>query len=148
MKGIDLVDTLYGAMASMPLRVLAIIFACSAGLTLPLLIQCAYLENSHGMLEGIGWAIAIFPVYIGTVAIISGWWAIVAIPLLLVLAVRSLLFLRNDLPPSELLVIATITYFCTITAASPHWVTAIVVGSLLAYLSYRWKKNDINFDPF
>jgi hypothetical protein len=90
---------------------------------------------------GIPWQMACLPIYLFGVALGSGWWTFIALPLLLVLAWRTMLYLRDESDPPELLWIYLLGYFITLRASGDRWLmaTATAVG-ISAYACWRQQR--------
>jgi len=125
---IDPLDVIANALASLPLR-LAIAWLCGiAGSFMPLFISkgfCAF--------QSLGWHWLLFPAYLLYMAVDGGWWTIVALPLLAMLAWRMIAFMRNENTGSDLVSIFTISYLIGIRAAESHLLIGILLAAYLIY---------------
>ena len=141
---IDPVEVCSNALAVTPLRLLAVWLAGAFGSFLPLLIVGGV--DSFGSL---GLQILLFPAYLFFVAFASGWWALIAVPLILVLSYKMLLFVVNDNTGSDLMVIFTMSYWIGIRVACyTHWIWGAGIGVVLLGLSVRSARLDRANNPY
>ena len=130
---IDPADVFGQALALAPVRLALAWVVAGVGGYLPRLLDVRYLgHESIGASEDLGWAVLMSPLYLFGVAAISGWWCVVALPLILVLAYRVVtLPMRDDLP-SGLMIILTLSYWVAIGSAKSIplgiWLGVVLVG--------------------
>ena len=78
-------------LASLPLRVVLVWVAVAFGAVMPV-----YLQSGFQVLAELGWLALALPFWLLTVAVGSGWCALMAILLLVLLALRMHSFLHED----------------------------------------------------
>lgn len=82
-------------------------------------------------LAGIGWVLLFFPFYLFLMALFSGCWAFVAIPLLLMWAWRALVFLREEGLIKELFWIFMLPFLIAIRASQDAWPRAALIAAIV-----------------
>ena len=84
-------------------------------------------------------AAPLFPVYVLTVALTSGWWSIVAIPLLLVVAFIIRSYLHEESCPGALQTVFVACYLISIRLGDENVLQVAAIGVLLCWLLLqRW----------
>jgi len=141
---IDPVEVCSNALTITPLRLMAVWLAGALGSFLPLLIS--------GGVDGVGALglhLPLFPVYLFVIAFASGWWALIAVPLILILSYKMLRFVVNDNAGSDLIFIFTISYWIGIRPAlHSHWIIGAVIGLVLLGFSVRMARLDRLKNPY
>lgn len=110
-------------LASTPLRIGLAWMIGTLGAYAPIIIR-------HGFetFEVIQWQFLFFPFYLFICAMMSGWWGLVAVPLLLVLAWRLLVFVRDDGSKFELLWIFLLSFLISIRTSEEAWPFAALLA--------------------
>ena len=130
---IDPTSVFIHTIASLPLRLLLAWVVGTLGAFTPLLIR-------HGV-EAFGVAhfqAIFFPFYLLVVAISSGWWSFISIPLLLVFAWHFVTFIREEGYAFNLLWIYLLPFLITIHVSSDSWQwAALLAGVCLAFTILR-----------
>jgi hypothetical protein len=140
---IDPIEVFSSALAITPLRILIAWLAGSVGAFLP-----AILGSGLDATAFLGWQIGFFPFYLLVVVLNSGWWAVVAMPMIIVLAFKMLMFLRNDNEGSDLIIIFSLSYFISIRMIDANWLYGVLVGILLVLASYLCVRRERERDPY
>jgi hypothetical protein len=122
---IDPTSVFFHSIASVPLRACLAWLVGTLGAFTPLFIQ-------HGFdaIEFIGYQFMFFPIYLFLIALFSGWWGFVALPLLLFLMWRLVEFLRNEGFAMELFWIYLLSYLIGIRASGDDWPIAAVLAGI------------------
>lgn len=123
---IDPADVFAHTVVSVPLRFCLAWTVGTLGSFMPIVI-------GHGFdaLAGIGWVLLFFPFYLFLIALFSGWWAFVAIPLLLMWAWRALVFLREEGLTRELFWIFMLPFLIAIRASQNAWPRAALIAAIV-----------------
>lgn len=124
----DPAEVFVNAIAITPIRLLVAWLAGSVGAFLP-----AVIGRGADAFEFLGWQIAFFPFYLVIMAFMSGWWGVIAVPLILVVAYKLCRFMISDNTGSELMVILTLAFLIAIRSGLDERLvmTAVVGISLL-----------------
>lgn len=134
---LDPLDIVAHTALSLPIRVLIVWVVGTLGAFCPLLFGYGF-----DAFAGLGWQMMFFPLYLFILAVASGWWAFVAVPLLLPLAWKGIRFIREDNTPHELHWIFILAYGIGIRASHERWMVAALVGVLalsLLLIAPRWQ---------
>jgi len=141
---IDPVETLLGALEFTPIKFIIVCLVCTFGAAFPILIQIMWGGPIHeNYIHLGGWMFIFFPFYISIVACVTGWWALIAAPLALILVYRIFMYLKDDVTHFELVNLFTISYYSTLIVVNPHWFTGLVVAGGLGYLCFRLAKYNV-----
>jgi hypothetical protein len=126
---IDPTDVFAHTVVSIPLRFCLAWAVGTLGSFLPIVV-------GHGFDEflAIGWVLLFFPFYLFLVAFFSGWWAFVALPLLLAWAWRVVVFLKGDGLTKELFWIFMLPYLIAIRASQDAWPWAALIAAAAIFL--------------
>jgi hypothetical protein len=139
---IDPLDVVANALASLPLR-LAMAWLCGmAGAFTPL-----FISNGFHAFQSLGWKWLLFPVYLLYIAVDSGWWTFVAIPLLGMLGWRMIAFMRNENTGTDLFAIYTISYLIGIQAADSNWPIGLILAVYCIYQMIHFDRRERREDP-
>ena len=115
---VDPVDVFGHALALAPVRLALAWGVAGVGGYLPRTVDVYRLfVQREGFPEGLGWTLLASPVYLFSVAAVSGWWSPVALPLLLGLAYQVVTLPARDDLPSGLMIILTLAYWSAIREA-------------------------------
>lgn len=125
------IEVLGNTLAITPLRFLAAWLAASVGSFAPIVV-----ERRWEAFEDIGWWILFFPFHMLVTALLSSWWALIAIPLVFLLVFKMINFLRNENSGSDLLVIFALAFFITIKRVDPAWISGAIIAVILAALGF------------
>jgi hypothetical protein len=98
-------------------------------------------------IDDFGWGLLFLPFYLLIMAITSGWWSFIAGPLLIVLAWRIILFMRNDNSGSDLVGIFTLSYLIGIRGAGSDWPIGLVFGAFFIYMTFQVDREKHLDDP-
>lgn len=110
---------------SLPLRFVLAWAVGTLGAFTPIFIR-------HGFeaVEIIQWQFLFFPLYLFFSAMMSGWWGFVAIPLLVGLCWRLLVFLRYEGSRMELLWIFILPFLIGIRTSGDAWPFAALLAAI------------------
>jgi hypothetical protein len=134
---VDPVDVFGHALALAPVRLALACVVAGVGGYLPLTVDVYRLfVGRGGFPEGLGWAVLASPVYLFLVAATSGWWSLVALPLLLGLAYQVVTLPARDDLPSGLMIILTLAYWTAIRQADDLSL-GILLGVVLIGLTHK-----------
>ncbi len=134
---IDPIEVLGSVLAITPVRLLAAWLAAGLGGFTPVVVSKGFTA-----FEDFGWWMVFFPFNLFFTALNSGWWALAAVPLILVMSFRMIRFLFNENAGSDLLVIFALGYFVAISAADPAWVKGFIVAMATAASAFLAAKLD------
>ena len=127
--------------ASVPLRMLLVWLAVTFGAVMPV-----YLQSGFQVFAELGWLALALPFWLIAVAFGSGWWALVATPLVMVLALRIHRFLREDHNLLDLGWIALLAFAITLRMSGDHWPVTLLMlcglGGLWFYLQQRVRSSN------
>ena len=141
---IDSTETLLNVLDSTVVRFIIVCLVCTFGAAFPIIIQIIHGGPIHENYIHLGsWMFIFFPFYISIVACVTGWWAMIAGPLALVLVYRIFMYLKDDVTHVELVNLFTISFYSTLIVVNPHWITGIIVAGGLGYLCFRLAKYNI-----
>ncbi|MCP5537266.1 MAG: hypothetical protein H7A51_13680 [Akkermansiaceae bacterium] len=119
-------EVFVNSIALTPVRVLAVWVAGSIGAFIPV-----FIGGGFEALELLAWQVLFFPFYLVIVAFFSGWWGLVAVPLIMVFAYKLIRFMTNDNTGSDLMVILSLSFFITIRVG---YHSSAVITSILAVI--------------
>jgi hypothetical protein len=116
--------------ASVPLRVLLGWLAGTLGAFTPVFLQAGI--EAWGIIH---WQFLFFPFYLFLIAFFSGWWGLVAVPLLIAFGWKLLSFMREDSDLLDLAWLFLLSFLITIRCSGDHWpLAAVVAAAMLVYL--------------
>jgi hypothetical protein len=128
---IDPTSVFFHTIVSLPLRLVLAWCVGTLGAFTPV-----WLRGGVDAFAIIGWQLLLFPIYLFFVAIISGWWGLAAVPLLIVLAWRLLLFVRDESDTLDLLWIYLLSMMISIRASGGALpVAVLIVAAMGIYLT-------------
>ena len=132
---VDPADVFGQALALAPVRLALAWVVAGVGGYLPRLADIFHLFIVDGGLpDGLGWTVLASPLYLFSVAAASGWWCLVALPLLLGLAYQVVTLPTRDDLPSGLMLILTLAHWIAIRQA-PDLGLGILLGFVLIGLT-------------
>ncbi len=134
---IDPTTVFFHTIASMPLRVCLAWIVGTMGAFAPVLIGEGLGLDTF---MGIGWLLLFFPFYLFLIAVFGGWWAFVALPLLIVFAWRLLLLLRDEGSAIDLYWWFMLAFLIGITASEDHWSYAALVAGVSMFFVVRYQR--------
>jgi hypothetical protein len=139
----DPVDICANAIAITPIRFLFAWLAGSMGSFLPVVFS-----DGKDAFEILAWQTFMFPFYLVVVAFMSGWWGVIAVPLILVVAYKLCRFMINDNTGSDLMVIFLLTYLIAIRGGlhSSMFLTSIC-GVVIFVATYYLVRRDRELYP-
>lgn len=130
---VDPVDVFGHGLTLAPVRLALAWVVAGVGGYLPRTVDLGYwCIVAEGSPEGLGWTLLASPFYLFSVAAVSGWWCLAALPLLLGLAYQVVTLPARDDLPSGLMVILTLAYWIAIrqTHSLPLgiWLGFVLIG--------------------
>ena len=120
-------------MVSLPARLGLAWLAASLGAVAPIVVN----DPAHA-LDYLPWQGAFMPFYLALMAAASGWWSIIAFPLLFVQAWHVIRFMCRERPLLDLLRIAVVAYPISIRGCEVIWPYGLVVAWLGCSSSSLW----------
>lgn len=139
----DPAEVFVSALSITPVRFLCAWLAGSLGMFLPLL-----LSEGRGALELLMWQILMFPFQLVIVAFMSGWWGVVAVPLILVVAYKLCRFMINDNTGSDLMVVFLMTYLIAVKQGlESSLILTLVCSVVIIAATYYLVKRDRELYP-
>ena len=139
----DPVEVFVNAIAITPIRFLFAWLAGSFGSFLP-----GVLSDGKDAFEILAWQIFLFPFYLVVVAFMSGWWGVVAVPLILVVSYKLCRFMINDNTGSDLMVIFLLTYLIAMRVGlHSSMILTSICGVVLLVATYFLVKRDRELYP-
>jgi len=137
----DKIESLISIFDHVAIKIIVVCLVCTLGVAFPILIQIIYGGPIHENYIHLGGRVFIFfPFYISIVASTTGWWALIAGPISVVLIYRIILYLRDDRTHIEILNLFTLSFYSTLIVVNPHWITGLIVAGGLGYLCCRLAK--------
>lgn len=120
---IDPSSVFLNTLASTPPRIALAWMIGTLGAFAPILIRHGF--ESYGIIQ---WQFLFLPFYLFLIAMTSGWWGFVAIPLALIFAWRLLVFVREEGSSMELLWIFVLPFLIGIRASEEAWPFAALLA--------------------
>ena len=128
---IDPTEVFTHTIASIPLRVCLAWMAGTLGAFTPI-----FIGHGFGTFGIIGWQLLFFPFYLFLVSLLSGWWAYIAFPLLIVLIWRLFVFLREE-STSELFWMFIMPFLIGIRVSGQAWPLAALLAGVAIFFFMR-----------
>lgn len=123
---IDPVDIFAHTMVSAPLRFCLAWLVGTLGSFAPV-----FLVGGMQTLQLIGWQLLFFPFYLFLVAMFSGWWSFIAVPLLVVWAWKAFAFMKDEGTTKNLLWIFILPFLISIRTNEDVWPWPALVAVIL-----------------
>ncbi len=132
---VDPTAVFFHTIASMPLRVSLDRVVGTLGAFTPIFIQ-----DGFESIEIIRWQFLFFPFYLFLIALFSGWWSFVAIPLLITFCWRVLVFMRDEGSTIELFWIFILPFLIGIRASTDAWPFAAFLAGMSIFFVIRQQR--------
>ena len=129
MKDFDLPTVWADTIRSVPRRFMTAWVLGALGTAAPAAMRDLGDVIEMGLFFALGWPLALFLFAMG-----SGWWGLIAVPLLLVLAWHMFRFVQDDSPDGDAAFkVLAIAYLAGIRASGDHWPMAVLIPALFAF---------------
>ena len=123
-------EVFINAIALTPVRLIAAWVAGSIGAFIPI-----FIGGGFEALDLLAWQLLFFPFYLAVVAFFSGWWALIAVPLIMIFSYKLFRFMTNDNTGSDLMVMLSLAFLITIrvgyhsSAVITSFLAAVILGA-------------------
>ncbi|MDB2673770.1 hypothetical protein N9Y81_02315 [Akkermansiaceae bacterium] len=138
---LDPLDVFSHTAVSMPGRFLLAWILGTLGAFIPILIGSIF-ESWFGVFGVIQWQFLLLPLYLLLIALVSGWWSFVAVPLLLVFAWKFIVFLRGDGDSVALGWIFLLPCLIGFRTSGDGWPLVAILSGALAVRLWRCREDD------
>jgi hypothetical protein len=125
---VDPLDIFSHTIVSLPARLVFAWALGTAGAFVPILIG-----NGFGAFEVIRWQFLFFPIYLFVLPLLSGWWGVLGLPLLVAFAWRIIVFLREESDVVDLGWIFILPFLIGIRATGERWPIAAIVAAAIVF---------------
>lgn len=122
---------------ALPARILLLWILISLGV-----LVSVFIGSGFGAFEGFSFIFLGLPFFLLTVAIFSGWWSLIAIPLLIALFWTGIRYLREEGSPSSLLRIFLFSLLITIRFSQDLWLLAALIAIGTTFLIFKIDRNE------
>ena len=133
----DIPSVFLHSFASLPARIFGLWIVGTLGIFIPV-----FISSGLSAFEIVGFQLLFFPIYLFIASLVSGWWSLIAVPLLIAIVWTSISYLRDEGPPSALIRIFLFSFLIGIGASRDRWPIAALIAIGGIYLTIKVDRDE------